>query len=71
MTLDGDAKQEEASSQGTRLDCTLLNLAIGMECRLRQWGKALEEESSRGNDWCIGEFTGLVFSEGFRISSLT
>ena len=50
VSLDGDAKQEEASSQGTRLDCTLLNLAIGMECRLRQWGKALEEESSREND---------------------
>ena len=50
VSLDGDAKQEEASSQGTRLGCTLLDQAIGMECRLRQWGKALEEESSRGND---------------------
>ena len=50
VSLDGDAKQEEAGSQGTRLECTLLDQAIGMECRLRQWGKALEEEGSQGND---------------------
>ena len=25
MSLDGDAKQEEASSQGTRLECNVLN----------------------------------------------
>ena len=49
-SLDGDAKHKQASSQGPRLECTLLDQAIGMECRLRQWGKALEEESSRGND---------------------
>ena len=48
MSLDGDAKHEQASGQGQRLECTLLDQAIGMECRLRQWGKALEEESSRG-----------------------
>ena len=47
---DGDAKQQ-ASGQGPRLECTLLDRAIEMECRLRQWGKALKEESSRGNDW--------------------
>ena len=34
MSLDGDAKQEEASSQGTRLECTLLDQAIGMELSL-------------------------------------
>ena len=50
VSLDGDAKHEQARSQGTRLECTLLDQAIGMECRLRQWGKALKEESSRGND---------------------
>ena len=50
VSLDGDAKHEQASRQGTRLECTLLDQTIGMECRLRQWGKALEEESSRGND---------------------
>ena len=51
VSLDGDAKQEEASSQGARLECTLLDQAIGMECRLRQWGKrskrkALKEMTS-------------------------
>ena len=49
-SLDGDAKHKQASSQGPRLECTLLDQAIEMECRLRQWGKALKEESSRGND---------------------
>ena len=47
-SLDGDAKHKQASGQGPRLECTLLDQAIRMECRLRQWGKALEEESSRG-----------------------
>ena len=52
VSSDGDAKRKQASSQGPRLECrTLLDQAIGMECRLRQWGKALEEESSRENDW--------------------
>ena len=50
MSLDGDAKHKQASSQGLRLECTLFDQAIGTECRLRQWGKALEEESSRAND---------------------
>ena len=42
----GNAKRKQAGSQGPRLECTLLDQAIGMECRLRQRGKALEEESS-------------------------
>ena len=50
-SLDGDAKRKQASSKGPRLESTLLDQAIELECSLRQWGKALEEESSRGNDW--------------------
>ena len=50
-SLDGDAKHKQASGQGPRLECTLLDLALGMECSWRQWGKALKQESSRGNDW--------------------
>ena len=45
-SLDGNAKHKQASGQGPKLECTLLDQAIGMECRLRQWEKALEEESS-------------------------
>ena len=59
VSLDGDSKHEQASSQGTRLECTLFDQALGMECRLRQWGKALEEESSRGNNpqgWFLVKF---------------
>ena len=44
-SLDGNAKHKQASSKGTRLESTLLDQAIEMECRLRQWGKALEEEA--------------------------
>ena len=47
-SLDGDTNHKQASGQGPRLECTLLDQAIGIECRLRQWGKTLEEESSRG-----------------------
>ena len=49
-SLDGDAKRKQTSSQGPSFECTLLDQAIGMECRLKQWGKALKEESSLGNE---------------------
>ena len=45
---DVNAKHKQASSKGPRLESTLLDHAIEMECRLRQWGKELEEESSQG-----------------------
>ena len=38
-SLDGDAKHKQASGQGPRLECTLLDRDIEMECRLRQWRK--------------------------------
>ena len=47
---DGDAKRKQASGKGPRLEYALLDQAIEMECRLRQWRKAREEESSLGND---------------------
>ena len=50
VSLNGDTRHKQASDQGPRLECTLLDQAIRMECRLRQWQKALEEESSREND---------------------
>ena len=44
-SLDGDAKHKQASGRGPRLECTLLDQTLEIECRLRQWGKALEEEA--------------------------